>query len=118
MAGRAPDGDGRGCKQFDLVYVDDVAGAFKCALELRADGVFNIGTGVGRTAMEIAANLIRLVGVDCHVEENLEADERGGVVCDVSLADRALGFRAAMPLEDGLRAEGEGDRSAQGAMVA
>jgi len=118
MAGRAPRVDGRGCNPFDLVYVDDVAGAFRRALELRADGVFNIGTGVGRTATEIAANLIRLVGVDYDVEENLEADERGGVVCDVSLADRALGFRAAMPLEDGLRAEVEWYRSLPVAMRA
>jgi UDP-glucose 4-epimerase len=105
LAGRAPRVEGRGSKPFDLVHVDDVAEAFECALELRADGVFNIGTGVGRTPKEVAAIIMRLLGAEHGIDENLGARERGGAICDVSLAQRVLGFRATTALEDGLRGE-------------
>jgi nucleoside-diphosphate-sugar epimerase len=90
---------------FDLVYVDDVAEAFERALVRREGGVFNIGSGVGRTPREIAGILIQLFGASCAIQEDPDARERGGPVCDVSLAERVLGFRASMPLEVGLRAE-------------
>jgi nucleoside-diphosphate-sugar epimerase len=105
LAGGAPRVDGRGVMSFDLVYVDDVAEAFERALVRRKGGVFNIGSGVGRTPRELAGILIQLFGASCAIQEDLGASERGGHVCDVSLAERVLGFRASMPLEDGLRAE-------------
>jgi nucleoside-diphosphate-sugar epimerase len=105
LAGQAPRVDGRGCNAFDLVYVDDVAVAFERALECGADGVFNIGTGIGRTPRQVATILIRLLSASCGVEENHNARDRGGPVCSVSLAEEVLGFRAATSLEEGLRAE-------------
>lgn len=105
LSGQAPRLDGRGCNPFDLVYVDDVASAFEHALERGADGVFNIGTGIGRTPREVAMILIRLLNASCGVEENPNARDRGGPICSVSLAQEVLGFRAATSLEEGLRAE-------------
>ncbi len=105
LAGRPPVVDGVGAEPFDPIFVGDVAEAFIAATERRADGVFNIGTGCGRTSREIAEIVLQLCESDLGVVGNPETVERCGVVCNVSLAADGLGFRAVTPFEAGLRAE-------------
>jgi nucleoside-diphosphate-sugar epimerase len=105
LAGSPPVLDGKGAQPFDVIYVSDVADAFVASLERRAGGVFNIGTGVGRTARQLAELIIQLCGARLSILENPAVEDRGGPICDVSHAASALGFMAVTALETGLREE-------------
>ena len=105
LSGQSPIVDGQGAVPFDPVFVGDVAEAFVRALERKACGTFNIGTGRDARPRDVARLVIRLCDRDLDVSENLAAVEHGGLVCDVSRAETALGFKASTSLEAGLRAE-------------
>lgn len=105
LAGSPPVLDGKGAQPFDVIYVSDVADAFVASLARRAGGVFNIGTGVGRTARQLAELIIQLCGTRLSILENPGVGDRGGPICDVSRAASALGFTAVTALEAGLREE-------------
>lgn len=102
LAGTPPVLDGKGAQSFDVIHVSDVADAFVASLERRAGGVFNIGTGVGRTARELAELITQLCGTRFSIRENPGAEDRGGPICDVSRAASVLGFTAVTALEAGL----------------
>jgi nucleoside-diphosphate-sugar epimerase len=102
LAGRPPVVDGAGIAPFEPVFVEDVVEAIACALDHGANGIFNVGTGVGRTPREVASLVIRLCGADCRVVENKAAADRGGPISDVSRAAAELSFRAQTPLDGGL----------------
>jgi UDP-glucose 4-epimerase len=93
-------GDGRQTR--DFVYVGDVAQATVSALD--ADGgVFNVGTGVETSVVDLYDAVRRVAGVDKDAEY---ADPRPGEilrsVLDVSRAQRELGWRAEHDLDSGL----------------
>jgi UDP-glucose 4-epimerase len=94
-------GDGRQTR--DYVYAGDVARASLAAAG-HAGGVFNVGTSLETSVVELY-ELCR--GVAGSTLEAIEAPARLGElqrsVLDVSLAERELGWRAEVPLEDGLR---------------
>jgi nucleoside-diphosphate-sugar epimerase len=113
LAGGRPVVDGRGASLFDPIYVADVAEAFVCALEKRAGGTFNIGTGKGWPPRHVARLVIRLCGAPGDVALDLAAADRGGPVCDVARAEAVLGFRPTTGLETGLMAEIEWLRELQ-----
>jgi UDP-glucose 4-epimerase len=105
MSGQSPILEGRGTREIDLIFVRDVVEAFLCVLERRANGTFNIASGLGRTPRAIAALVIRLCQAPVEIAEDQGALERGGAICDVSRAATRLGFRARTTLEAGLREE-------------
>jgi len=105
LSGRPPVVNGRGTEAFDPIHVDDVADAFVRAVTQRARGTFNIGTGTGRTAREVAELVIRLCGARCEVVENRATQARAGAICDVTRASSVLGFRARVQFVSGLRDE-------------
>lgn len=91
---------GRGTGGNEYIYVKDVVRAIRCALEAGEKcGVYNIGTGVLTSNLELAQAY-------CAAFENAagwgllpdrpEGKER--FYTDVTLAERELGFRAAYPL--------------------
>lgn len=87
----------------DYVYVGDVARAMIAALGATG-GAFNVGTGVETSVAELHELCRRVSGNDTpprHVEPRM-GDVRRSVL-DASRAERELGWRAEMPLEDGLR---------------
>ncbi len=106
-------GDGRQTR--DYVYVGDVVDA-TLAANGEPGGVFNVGTGRETSVLELADACRRISGVG--VEPEFAPPRTGELqrsVLDPSLADRELGFRARMSLDEGLtatwesiRAEGEG----------
>ncbi len=102
-------GDGRQTR--DYVYVGDVVAATLAAAG-HAGGVFNVGTGVETSVLELAEACRRATGVDLEpVFEPARLGELERSVLDPTLAERALGFRAAVTVEDGIArtwAEGEG----------
>ena len=96
--------DGRQSR--DFVHVSDVVQANLLAMEdARADGqVLNVGTGQPVTVLEIAQTLSALYGVP--VQPQVTQKYRTGDIrhcyADVTKI-RAVGFRPAVALEDGLR---------------
>jgi UDP-glucose 4-epimerase len=93
-------GDGKQTR--DFVYVGDVAAATLRALD--ADGVFNIGTGIETSVVDLYDAVRRVAGVDT---DAVFADPRPGEihrsVLDVSRAERELGWRPEHDLDDGLQ---------------
>ena len=106
-------GDGKQTR--DFVYVEDVARANLLAAgvlpALPASGrgappfaVYNVGGGRSISILELARAIIRATGSSSRI---VHADPRPGDVrhsrADVSLIRRDLGFRAGVPLPEGLR---------------
>jgi UDP-glucose 4-epimerase len=96
-------GDGRQTR--DYVYVGDVARAMLLALDRSSNdgGVFNIGTGVETSVLELYDAVLAATGVER--EAAFGAARLGELqrsVLDVALAQRQLGWHAERPLADGL----------------
>ena len=94
-------GDGRQTR--DYVYAGDVARASLAAAG-HDGGVFNVGTGKETSVVDLWALCRQVAG---SAREAVSAPARLGElqrsVLDVGLAERELGWRAEVPLEDGLR---------------
>ncbi len=94
---------GDGGNERDYVYVGDVVDAVLAA-SARDHGVYNVGTGVATSVLELHELCRRVSGSDAppqHVEERA-GDARRSVL-DVTLARDELGWEPAVSLEDGLR---------------
>jgi UDP-glucose 4-epimerase len=103
--GEAPVIFGDGSQAYDFVHVADVARANVLALTAGAsDEPFNVGTGVQTRIDELVALLLELTGSDLEPEyrpeEQMFVTHRVG---STEKAERLLGFRAEVPLEEGLR---------------
>ena len=94
---------GDGLQTRDFVYVGDVVSALLAAAE-REGGVFNIGTGVETTILDLHGACARVAGTDAgpRFEDAKLGDVRRSVL-DVSLAARELGWRPQIGLDEGLR---------------
>ena len=93
-------GDGRQTR--DYVYVGDVVAATLAAAG-HGGGVFNVGTGVETSVLQLYDAIQRASGVErepSYVDARLGELHRS--VLDVSLAERELGWRPETPLADGL----------------
>jgi UDP-glucose 4-epimerase len=93
-------GDGRQSR--DFVFVGDVVAALLAAVG-RNGGPYNIGTGDDTTVTALHAACAAVAGASRAARH--EPARRGDVirsVLDVSLAARELGWRAEVPLTDGL----------------
>jgi UDP-glucose 4-epimerase len=101
--GEAPRIFGDGRQTRDYIYVGDVVAVTLAALG-QAGGVFNVGTGVETSVLELFEACRRASGVDAEPEF---APPRPGElqrsVLDVSLAAGALGWRPEHDLQQGLR---------------
>ncbi len=97
---------GDGTTSRDYVFVGDVADAFaRSALPEAANGRrLNIGTGVETTVLDLHSRVARAVGV---ADEPLLAAPRAGelqrISLDCGLAERTIGWRPTVPLDEGLR---------------
>jgi UDP-glucose 4-epimerase len=100
---QAPRIFGDGLQTRDYVYAGDVARASLAAAG-HAGGVFNVGTGKETSVVELYSLCRAVSGSSI---EAVEAPSRLGElqrsVLDVSLAERELGWRPLVPLEEGLR---------------
>ena len=105
-AGQPPLIFGDGAQTMDFVFTEDIARANLLAAESDAtDEVFNIGSGTETSLRELADALLRVMGSDLPVEfgppRGVNAVTRR--LADVSLAEKRLGWRAEVGLEEGLR---------------
>lgn len=105
LAGRAPEVHGDGSVARDYIYVDDLCAGVLAASLQRADGVYNLGTGVGTTSAQLADALARLTGCPppVRVAYAQDAQALASMVYDVGKLRAELGFAPRTTLEEGLR---------------
>jgi len=100
---QAPRIFGDGLQTRDYTYAGDVARASLAAAG-HAGGVFNVGTGLETSVVELYELCRTVSGSSLEaVEAPARLGELQRSVLDVSLAERELGWRAEVPLEEGLR---------------
>jgi UDP-glucose 4-epimerase len=104
MAGRQPLIFGDGSQKRDFTYIDDVVEANMLALSHGKTDVFNIGTGKNSTLNDVVALLNAKLGT--RIAPRYEANKIKNYVfetlADTSKAASVLGFRANVPLEQGV----------------
>jgi UDP-glucose 4-epimerase len=102
LEGQPPRIFGDGSQTRDYIYVGDVVQATLAAVG-HAGGVFNVGTGVESSVVDLAAACMRVSGVELEpVFEPARLGELQRSVLDPTLAERELGFRAGVDLDAGL----------------
>jgi UDP-glucose 4-epimerase len=106
---------GDGSQSYDFVYVQDVARANILSLKSNvSDEFFNIGMGVKTSINELVHILLEITGSDLQPEyrpqEQMFVTHRVG---STEKAERMFGFRARVPLEEGLRSVVEWRRQDQ-----
>lgn len=96
---------GDGTQTRDYIYVGDVVSAALAAADSDVTGPINIGTGRETSVLELAEALRELGGADGFEPELAPArtGEVQRVSVDPSRAERELGWRAEVDLNDGLR---------------
>ncbi|MGH2370679.1 MAG: NAD-dependent epimerase/dehydratase family protein [Chloroflexota bacterium] len=103
-AGQAPVINGDGSQSFDFVYVADVAGATVRAMESDVtDEVFNVGSGEERTVRDVVLALLELAHSPLQPEFRDVPVPMVRRVGSSEKAARLLGWRAQVPLREGLR---------------
>ena len=82
-----------GAHRADFVHVDDVVSAVLAAIERQAGGVFNAGSGEGRTVLELATILADALHQDPGLIRIEGVPSPGGFAAlDISKARRVLGY--------------------------
>ena len=97
-------GDGK--TTMDFVYIDDVARSNILALQSDiGDDVFNVASGVETSLNELAAALLRVMGSNLKPEYGPErkVNPVSRRLADTGKAERLLGFKAQVDLDEGLR---------------
>ena len=105
-AGQSPLIFGDGAQTMDFVFTEDIARANLLAAESDAtDEIFNIGTGTETSLRELADALLRVMGSDLPVEFSPARAVNGVTrrLADISLADKRLGWKPTVNLDEGLR---------------
>jgi len=105
FAGERPVVFGDGSQVFDFIHVSDIARANVLGMQAEcADENFNIGMGIGTSINELVKMLLELTGANLPIDYRPEAQSfvthRIG---STEKAERLLGFRATVPLRDGLK---------------
>ncbi|MAG20054.1 UDP-glucose 4-epimerase [archaeon] len=93
--------NGNGEQTRDFVYVEDVAKANLIALE--KEGYFNIGTGEEISVNNLFEGIKKVVGKGEKENRDEIKGEVSRISLDVSKAERELGWKAEVKIEDGLR---------------
>lgn len=96
----------RGQTVRDLIYVDDVSRAVICALRSEKRSiVWNVGTGTGTSTSDVLELILELTGRKMPAlidKENFSSDVLNSIL-DVSSIAQCAGWRAEIPLSDGMR---------------
>lgn len=104
--GRPPIVFGNGEQTMDLIYTEDVARANIHAAESSiCEGIYNVASGTETSLLALAVALLRAMDSDIAIEFGSERKANALVrhLGDAAAAERDLGFRAQVPLEEGLR---------------
>jgi UDP-glucose 4-epimerase len=105
LDGQPPEIYGDGSTVRDYIYIDDLCRATLKASLREAEGVLNVGTGVGISAADLARLLVRLTGASVAPVRSprlIDAQAGSSLVYDISKMRRELGFSPEVSLEEGL----------------
>jgi UDP-glucose 4-epimerase len=105
-AGKPPLILGNGLQTMDFVYVEDIARANVLAARSSAsDRVFNVASGCETSLNDLANSLLKVMGSDLAPEYGPERKVNAVPrrLADTSQAEKHLGFRAEVSLEEGLQ---------------
>jgi UDP-glucose 4-epimerase len=95
--------NGSGGQTRDFVYVEDVAAAVVRSVELKAQGIFNIGTARETSIMDLAKRLRSLAGSTAAIQHGpSKAGEQQRSCIDTAAARQALGWSPSVDLDQGL----------------
>lgn len=105
FAGERPVVFGDGSQVYDFIHVSDIARANILGMKADcADENFNIGMGIGTSINELVGMLLELTGSNLTIDYRPQAQSfvthRIG---SIDKAERLLGFRATVPLREGLK---------------
>jgi UDP-glucose 4-epimerase len=100
---------GDGAQLRDYIFIADVVGALLLAgADQRSDGrVYNVGSGVGTSMIDMAQLVVKIVGSG-RIEHQpwpplVQEIDTGDFVADVTRIEHEIGWRPATSLADGLR---------------
>src|SRR4029079_11576419 len=96
---------GDGAQTMDFVYIDDVARPNVMALASDiSDDVFNVASGKETSLRELAATLLEIMGSKLRAQygPDRKVNSVRRRLADTTRAERILGFKARVGLEDGL----------------
>jgi len=108
LVGQAPTVAGEGLDERDYIHVADAVEATMSALRRHADGVYNVGTGIGTTTIELANLVVWLTGGPTAAVRRVDPDNESGrasLVLDTSRMRSELGCEPRHALPDGLKDE-------------
>jgi UDP-glucose 4-epimerase len=96
---------GDGSQAYDFIYVGDTAGANVCALKSEVPfGFYNVGRGIKTSIKELTEMILELTGSDLPIKyEPAGQTFVTNRVGDPEAAERDLGFKWTVDLEEGMR---------------
>lgn len=95
---------GTGKHTRDYVYVADVVLAFLSALDSKAQGTYNIGSGQETSVLDIIQHLSKVVAQELPIDHQPEVvGEMARSSLDARKASTALHWQVSVPLEKGIR---------------
>jgi len=104
LKGETPRINGTGENTRDYVYVEDVARANVAALGYPEQGIFNIGTGVETSSLEVARKVYAALGVAGEAEHgDARPGEQKRSALDYSLAQEKLSWQPTVMLDEGVK---------------
>jgi UDP-glucose 4-epimerase len=87
----------------DYVFVEDAARAVVACATRKVAGVFNVGSGLGISAGDLARNILEVAGEpDRPIVATLRSGRPSYLVLDVSKSSQVLDWRPQVSLSDGL----------------
>ena len=104
-AGQRPRIFKHGEQRRDFVYVKDVVDGTVRALDARASGIYNLGSGQARSFNELVDVLNKSLGANLQPDyiDNPHAHYQNFTQADLTKARGALGYKPQFPLEEGVR---------------
>lgn len=104
-AGQRPRIFKHGEQKRDFVYVKDVVEGSIRALDAKASGIYNLGTGQARSFNELVDVLNKCLGTNLQPDyiDNPHAHYQSFTQADLTNARSALGYQPRFPLEEGAR---------------
>jgi UDP-glucose 4-epimerase len=90
----------------DFIYIDDVVDAFLALEKARLGNspVYNVGTGVRTTVVDLVSRILALLPFEVSVQyEGSTPGDMFGITGDCAKIQQEIGWAARVPLDDGLR---------------
>ncbi|WP_413625499.1 NAD-dependent epimerase/dehydratase family protein [Luteibacter sp. Lutesp34] len=87
----------------DYLYIGDLVGLIRLAIERPTTGIFNVGSGTGCTVNEIISELRRVTGLEPQIRRmDGRSFDVGRVVLDITRAKQTFGWAPSVRLDEGL----------------